>query len=273
MTKFVNRRIRNGLITIVTCLIILIILRVYGTPLYRMQIWSGWILFGLVIFLMLYNLKKKLPMLPLGSSAIWLQFHGYVGIISMIMFLQHINLRLPSGNFEILFAILFILTALTGVVGIILSRVVPKYLTRTGEEVIFERIPIFTLQLRQQVEALVLECAKETGTVAMNDYYQKHLAEYFLGPRNVLFHLIASNTPLYLMQKKHATFCRYLNKKEKEFADEILALVAKKNDLDFHFALQGILKAWGFLHVPLTYSLIVAAVVHVTLVYAFIGGV
>lgn len=212
-------------------------------------------------------------MLPIGSNAIWLQFHGYVGIISTVMFLQHINLRVPTGNFEILLALLFILTALTGVVGIILSRVVPKYLTRRGEEVIFERIPLFISQLRKRVEAIVLDCAKETETVAMNDYYQNHLATYFTGPKNVLHHLIASNTPLYLMQRKHQTFCRYLNNKEKEFADEILELVTKKNDLDAHYALQGVLKAWSFLHVPLTYSLIVAAIVHVTLVYAFIGGV
>ena len=273
MSYFLNRRIKNSMMAISVSLILLVILQVYGTPLYRMQIWSGWILFALICCLLLYNFKKKLPMLPLGRSALWLQFHSYAGLVSMVMFVQHINLRFPSGYFEWLLVVLFVLTALTGLAGIIISRIIPKYLTRRGEEVIFERIPWFISELRQQVEAIVLDYAKETGNTAMNDYYQQSLAEYFTKPKHVLQHLVGSTTPLYLMQKKHQTFCRYLNQQEQEFADQILQILIKKNDLDVHYALQGLLKTWGFVHVPLSYSLIIVAIVHVTLVYAFIGGI
>ena len=47
--------------------------------------------------------------------------------------------------------------------------------------------------------------------------------------------------------------------------------VAKQHQLDL-VALQGVLKCWLFIHVPLIYSLLLAAVVHLVVVYAFSGG-
>ena len=44
---------------------------------------TGYLLLAAVLFLALYNVRKKLPFLPLGSSAAWLQWHMYVGIGSV----------------------------------------------------------------------------------------------------------------------------------------------------------------------------------------------
>ena len=65
---------------------------------------------------------------------------------------------------------------------------------------------------------------------------------------------------------------RYLNAEEREFHDRLRELVCKKDELDFHYALQLMLKVWLFVHVPLTYSLLIAAGVHMVLVHAFGGG-
>jgi len=48
--------------------------------------------------------------------------------------------------------------------------------------------------------------------------------------------------------------------------------VIAKNNLDYQHALQMVLKGWLFVHIPLTYSLIVVAAVHGVLAYAFIDG-
>ena len=65
---------------------------------------------------------------------------------------------------------------------------------------------------------------------------------------------------------------RYLNAEGREILDEIEWRVVAKNNLDRQFALQWLLKGWLFVHIPLTYSLILVAVVHAVLVYAFGGG-
>src|SRR6185295_19297240 len=51
--------------------------------------YSGWLLAGLVIFLTSYNLFKQLSFLPLGTSATWLQFHIYAGLLSIVVFVLH----------------------------------------------------------------------------------------------------------------------------------------------------------------------------------------
>ena len=47
----------------------------------------------------------------------------------------------------------------------------------------------------------------------------------------------------------------------------------KKDELDFHYSLNLALKAWLLVHVPLTYGLLILAVLHMVTAYAFSGGV
>ena len=212
-------------------------------------------------------------MLPLGKVAWWLQCHAYLGLISMVIFVQHLNFRLPNGIFEIIFALVFIATACTGIIGIILCRIIPKFLSKRGEEVIFERIPILTAKLRTQTQELVTECATAAKSSVFFEYYQFHLADFFFEPKNIFYHLTGSPTPWHRMQSKHRTFCRFLSSEEKQYADQLIILMRQKNDLDYHYALQGLLKAWTFLHLPLSFVLLILSLLHLTLVYAFVGGI
>ena len=50
-------------------------------------------------------------------------------------------------------------------------------------------------------------------------------------------------------------------------------LVRQKDGLDHQYALQSILKWWLFIHIPLTYSLLIATGLHVVLVHGFSLGV
>jgi len=269
--QLAKRRIYNSLLSLSLIVVLLLILDFYGTPVYRMQVWSGWILLSLIVFLLLYNVRKKLTMLPLGRVAFWMQCHAYLGMVSGVIFLQHINFRVPSGYFECLLALAFIATAATGIIGLILSRIIPKFLTRRGEEVIFERIPLHTATLRVQAQALIIDCAETTKSEVLFEYYQQHLATYFFGPQNILYHLSGSTTPWHHMLIKHQTFCRFLSDKEQEYADQLQTLMKQKDDLDFHYALQGMLKAWPFLHFPLSHVLFIFSLLHIVLGYAFIG--
>jgi hypothetical protein len=54
--------------------------------------------------------------------------------------------------------------------------------------------------------------------------------------------------------------------------ENLADLVRRKDGLDYHHALQTSLKLWLFMHVPLTYSLMIFSLLHVVLVYAFSGG-
>lgn len=244
----------------------------YGLSLREAQFLSGWLLLAAVVFLALYNVRKKLRMLPLGSNTAWLGAHLFVGWLSILLFGLHIEWRLPNGWLESALALVYVLVAASGVLGLILSRTLAKRLTPRGEEVIFERIPEFRAKLQAQARELALDAARETDSSTISDWYLAHLADFFAGHRHFRHHLVASNRPLFGLLRQLDEMGRYLNETEKELAAPLRELVIKKYNLDFHYALQGTLKAWLFVHVPFSYALLILAVPHMVLAYAFSGG-
>ena len=147
-----TRRRRNTITALVLGAVLVGAHYAYDAALYDSAFLSGWSLFALILFLSMLNLRKKITMLPMGSSANWLQLHIYAGWLAILLFAIHIGWQVPSGIFEISLAIIFSLVAGTGLVGIFLSRILPKRLTRRGEEIILERIPSFISEVREQAE-------------------------------------------------------------------------------------------------------------------------
>jgi len=272
MMTFARRRWRNALITIVLGGLFVAVNRGFDIALFEDAIVSGWGLIAIVAGLVLFRVRKAMTMLPLLSNAAWMQIHVYAGLLSIFMFLYHIGWSIPTGAFERVLGAVFVLVALSGVFGIVLIRRLPKRLARRGEEVIWERIPIFLARLREDAEAVVWESANETKSTSLRDFYVLHLSALFEKPRHGYQHLIASDRPATVIQREFNNLNRFLSDQERDYAEKLRGLVRQKIDLDFHYALQLALKAWLFFHVPVTYSLLILAVVHLILVYAFSGG-
>ncbi len=49
---------------------------------------------------------------------------------------------------------------------------------------------------------------------------------------------------------------------ERGILAQIVERIRAKDDLDFQQARQGVLKGWLFVHIPLTYSMLLAGMVH-----------
>ena len=89
MTYFVRRRLRNTSITLIALAVVWAMVRLQQRTLGSPAFATGYILLCAVLFLAAYNIRKKLPFLPLGSSAAWLQWHLYVGMGSAGLFALH----------------------------------------------------------------------------------------------------------------------------------------------------------------------------------------
>jgi hypothetical protein len=268
-----TRRRRNTIIAAALAIGLFGAHQAYDAALYDAAFLSGWILFISMLLLASLNLRKKLTMLPIGSSATWLQFHIYLGWIAIVLFGLHINWRLPNGFIEVTLAILFVAVAGTGILGIFVSRTLPKRLTRRGEEVILERVPDFLSKIRDEAEQVVIRSAAEANSYTIRDLYSEHLHSYFMKPQNYFQHLIASNHGLFTLLNEIDSIDRYLNARERELISELRLLVVKKDDLDFHYALQTTLKAWLLVHIPATFALLTLAALHLVVVHAFSGGI
>ena len=104
------------------------------------------------------------------------------------------------------------------------------------------------------------------------DLYTNHLRDFFQGQRNFTAHLIGSQRPLKRLTDEIDNLSRYVDQQSQEKLAAIKNLVVEKDRLDFARVYLGLTKGWLFVHVPVTYALIVLTVLHVLVVYAFSSG-
>jgi hypothetical protein len=233
---------------------------------------TGWILFGLILALTAYNARKKLPFLPLLSARIWFQVHVYLGLFTALAFVLHLRWRVPTGSFEAVLAGLFAAVTLSGMVGWWLSNALPKRLTTAGGEVPYERIPVVRRELRLRAEALALQAIPAARATTLADFYAKELSGYFAAPQHFWANTVGSRRSLTSLLGRLAENKRYFTAAEQANADRLADLIRQKDAVDIQWTAQLILKGWLFVHIPLTYGLILFSAVHVVLVYAFSGG-
>ena len=228
----------------------------------RAELVTGLTLFAVVLLLTLFNARKKLPFLPLLRSSTWMQVHIYVGLLSCVLFGLHVGWRIPHGGLEAGLAVLFCLVSASGVAGLAMTRWMPSQLTVLGENVIFERIPALRAAVRREVEEMVVESVAQSQSSTIADFYEGKLRNYFSHRRFFWHHAAGSGKPLFKLLCEVEALDRYLNAGERAIMTRIVEKIRAKNNLDSQQARQGLLKGWLFIHIPLTYSMILLAAVH-----------
>lgn len=271
MRTFASRRIVNTAIVVFVGACIFFFHEALSVSLRSGSQLSGWLLFALMLVLALYNFRKKFTFLPLGTSSGWLQFHIYAGFLTVFLFVLHLSFKLPDGPFEILLALLYLSVAGSGLVGLFITRFFPPRLSTRGEEIIFERIPTFIVEIRQRAEDLLVKSVSDANSTTVSQFCEDRLRPFFARPRHFWRHVLQTTRPRYALLAAIESQYRYLNDDEKQALKEIESLVCVKDDLDYQYALQAALKLWLFVHIPLTYALLIFTVVHLVLVHAFAG--
>ena len=266
MTTLARRRLVNLAAVLTVSALLLLIYVSYTLSLRDVSFLTGWLLLASIVALTLFNVRKKLPFLPLLRSALWLQAHLYLGLATVLVFALHVDLRVPNGWLEGLVALLFAVVVLSGLGGLLLSRTIPGRLRTRGELVLFERQPQHLRRLREELEALALRIE----SASLSRFYVDRLIWYFAGPRYLAWHLMQSHRPRQMLLDGLAGLDRYLDDDERQVKDEMVDLISTKDDLDYHYAHQSVLKYWLFLHIPLAYSLLILAGIHAVVAYRWL---
>ncbi len=269
--RFSKRRIRNSIITLVIIAILSVIVYAQNQSLIHSSFTTGYLLMTCIVFLAAFNLRKKITFLPaIGSAKFWMQLHIYVGLATFAIFGFHIAWHVPNGAFELLLAGLYLTVALSGVYGLYATRIFPAKLTGLNEEPIFERIPFFQQRLAVQARKLVLQTCEATDVLA--NFYSNRLAAFFERPRSLAYLVRPTGRVRRQLITEIEDLDRFLAEDQRQVSRELTQLVKQRDDLDYHYALQGRLKVWLFIHIGLTYSLLIVAVLHMILAHAFDGG-
>ena len=230
---------------------------------------TGWSLVAVMVFLSLFNARKKMSMLPLGNAKTWLKLHVVGGFLALIVFWIHTGNLWPTGTYERALALLFYLLTVNGIIGFILQRIYPGHLTQTGLEIIYERIPAEVAEVRERAEALVLECTQATGVETIARYYLETLSWFFRQPRFFTSHAVGRQKGRYWIRQRFALIKQYLNETETSYLAKLQTLAEMKNKIDVHYALQTVMKSWLLIHIPLTVAVLVLAAWHILLVHIY----
>lgn len=254
---------------------------IYGNGLRDARYLDGWLLTGGMSLQLYFHIARKTASLSPKSAVRWRRIHIFLGYLLIALFIFHCDFSLPDTAFEWALWTGFVLVSISGVFGTYLSWSLQTK-GRIDERLTYDRIPTRRAELAQEVHATV---AARTDPVAAEvalpappydawimDLYTDHLRNFFQGPRNYASHLIGSQRPLKRLTDEIDTLSPYLDKPSQEKLAVIRSLVVEKDQLDFARVHLGLTRAWLFVHVPVTYALIVLTVLHVLVVYAYSSG-
>jgi hypothetical protein len=241
---------------------------------------DGWVLAGGMGLQLSFHIAIKTFKLSPKSIVRWRKIHILIGYLLVAVFLSHSNLSLPYTGFEWALWIGFVLVSLSGIFGTYLAWSL-RAKGGLDDGISYDRIPIRLVELSRDVRAI--SATPEPAATAIGlpvppydawiiDLYANHLRDFFESPRNFSSHLIGSRRPLKLLMDEIDGLSRYLDERGKEKLTAIRDMVIEKDRLDFARVHLGLTRGWLFVHVPVTYGLIVLSICHVLVVYSFSSG-
>jgi hypothetical protein len=252
---------------------------IYGNGLRDPRYLDGWLLAGGMSLQVFFHIAIKTASLSPKSAVRWRKFHIFVGYLLIAAFISHSDFSLPDTGFEWALWSGFVLVTLSGILGTYLAWAL-KAKHAIDERISYDRIPDRRAELARDVYvvakidlgAAAIPLPATPYDAWIMDLYTNHLRDFFEGQRNFSAHLIGSRRPLKRLTDEIDNLSPYVDKPSQHKLAAIKNLVVEKDGLDFAYVYLGLTKGWLFVHVPVTYSLIVLTVVHVLVVYAFSSG-
>jgi hypothetical protein len=253
---------------------------IYASGLRDPRYLDGWVLAGGMGLQISFHIAKAVRLSP-KSALRWRKIHIFVGYLLIAAFISHSNFSLPDTGFEWALWTGFVLVTLSGIFGTYLAWSL-RAKGRIDDGVSYDRIPALRAELERALFVAVAK--KDPPDAVINlpglpydawimDLCSTHLKDFFKGHRNFTAHLIASQRPLKRLTDSIDNLSRYVDQQSQEKLAVIKNLVVEKDRLDFARVSLGLTRGWLFVHVPVTYALIVLTVIHGFVVYAFSSGV
>ena len=234
---------------------------------------DGWILFAGMAAQLLFHIRRNASGSRRLHDASWTQTHIVIGYVVIGAFAVHTSTGLPDTFLEWALWGLFVLVVVSGIAGSYLMVAVPVKLEQHSAPVAFDAIPKRRLELAEKAGVLATTPEETEGIRTIWQLYSTTLRGFFNGPKNLFAHLKGSRLPLKRLCHEIEASELDLDKSDKKILQSLKTLVIDKDNLDFQYAHQGLLRVWTFVHLPATYGLIVLTIVHIAIVYAFSLGV
>ena len=266
-----HRIFRNAALTVLAVAGLYGLVWLYDAALRDARHLDGWILAAGCLAQLSFSMRRKLPLLPLGRVASWMQAHLYIGYFLIATFALHTQFEWPDGILETALWILFFILTLSGVVGAYLTRTMPSQMPSTGAHTQLEDIYSAQFALAKQADDLALSSGG-AASISIAELYANTLHGFFNAQRNALLQLLWPNRSVRRVYAEIDGVDAHVDTGGQKTLSSIRQLVGERDRLDNQYARQLVLKAWLFVHIPATYGMLVLSVVHIAVVYAYSAG-
>lgn len=265
--------IRHCLLTALAVAAMFWLVDVYDASLRDARFLDGWILLLGCGVQVLFSLRRKFPLLPLGNVSSWMRVHIYAGFFLLTAFALHTQFAWPSGMFETALWALFVILAVSGVFGAYLTRSVPSKLEQNRGGSAFDDFPAAQTELLQRADNLVMGAGGVAASPSITDFYANTLSGFLNGPSSAVGLYRRSPSTFRRLCEEMDSLEKRLDDGGKQTMQAMREVLVEKNRLNNRYAYELLLRLWLFVHIPATYGMIVLAVLHVAVIYAYTAGV
>jgi len=219
-----------------------------------------------LLLVMLYSARRGLPRArALGPRRGYMQLHLWGGGLFLLLLLVHSDFRLPAGVLTFALWAVSLWVVLTGIVGLLLQRTIPRVLGSTAPlEVNLHRIPDLVSELRRRAEE-----ATAVAEPRLRNFYQQEFAPEMAEPRMVGTALLRRPGDEGPRAGAVEILRSTLPEESAATLDELQELHRAKHEMDVHFTLQRIMRGWLFLHLPMAIILLGLVALHVFFILYF----
>jgi len=260
--------------------------------------------FGMMIFCGLLGVRRRVRIWRLGKGQSWLRAHIWLGLLAFPIIYFHAGMRF-GNNLTLWLMILFAIVLVSGILGVILQNILPhSLLMRVPAETTYEQVPHVIDCLRTEADSMVSKVCGQLGNVAAAPeselmpsggmggtiktvgpvqgkimrsrarntgplegaapLKQFYLAEVqpFLRPE------FKGKSTLATQRGAVATFAHartLVPEPLHETLKDLESVCEERRQLAVQVNLHEWLHCWEFIHVPLSYALLVMSAVHATI--------
>ena len=248
--------------------------------------------YAMMLFALLLGARKRVRSLRIGRAYWWTQGHVWFGILSFPVIVLHGGFKEQfwGGILTQWIMWLFVIVWISGIIGLILQQVMPSRLLNTVPmETIYEQIDHIIAQLRHDAERIVKGIEEkpqdqtyeefdatpggDRGAAATavapgrvgSEAEQKLAGFYRAQVKPVLADRIPAGAALARERQALAAFAQLRDTMPpplKKPVDDLAEIVEERRQLARQKRLHHVLHGWLFVHVPLSYGLMVLSTVH-----------
>jgi hypothetical protein len=218
----------------------------------------GAIALGLILLLLFFGVRKRWYRSRWGTLEGWLQSHIYLGIFTFVLILAHTGFRFQD-QVAVALMIVVTLVVVSGIVGAILYKTVPRMLTEVGTNLPAEAIS-------EEMNLLMRSMSRiASGKSEPFQRTYKRLIRETIPPPLAGWRLLFRGAGKKSSREWSGLLGLVPESEQKELR-QLLVLSRQQKELHMRLVAQqryrNLLDAWLYIHLPLSIAMIILIVAH-----------